>query len=496
MDTDKIFISGDVGSKDLYVHNNSIFTIFFEGYAVNYDDSWILENVEELKNTDVTPLELYKTSWGDEPNSGMYYLTGNKNRSGYSIFNFQINNSTMENLPQLKFAFMRVGGNSNKVTVNLLPAKTEEPEYADEKLNDLSFYLPEEDDIYIEEYGGERSLEIEDGKIFKVILNGKLSDDVTLKSPNSWFFDSESIGEQKDLIELVSTCSRYNNYYSNSEYVFKFKVNKINENTVLPALLFSYKKSEEESSKISATVILTKKGEHSYYFKYYRNLRQRLYTKNNEIVSVALLSDPYIGNIWYLANEEEVKKSDFLELIKLNEEEVAPFVSYGTTPDGSVGSFMYKFRIKENAEGEFILKFNEAKDKSGSEILHAAQLTLEIKGKQLDEILPVIAYEPNRDQVVYVESNTVLTISEYSNSSTGYQWFHVNKDEIEKSEVIDYIGSSFESNCQPDHYGKMPIGCGGTEVFKYHIKEVTDEKQLPQIKLTYARVLEVMIVYN
>jgi len=81
-----------------------------------------------------------------------------------------------------------------------------------------------------------------------------------------------------------------------------------------------------------------------------------------------------------------------------------------------------------------------------------------------------------------VETDSLVEIQLDSNPSTGYSWIFVNKDEINGSKFIEFIGSNYKSKCTSS---PPPPGCGGFEQYSFLIKDAT--KELPKINLVYKR---------
>jgi len=91
---------------ELEIDDNSIFNIRVDGNKTT-GFSWFLENVEELKISNIIePLNL------DEKNGSKDYVVnnGNKKTCGageINIFKFKVNNAREKELPKLKFIYKR-----------------------------------------------------------------------------------------------------------------------------------------------------------------------------------------------------------------------------------------------------------------------------------------------------------------------------------------------------------------------------------------------------
>jgi len=285
-----VLITGNDKIKDLYVRNNSEFYVFLERYPITRY-YWILENVEEIKNSCVEPLGLRESYASDEPSAGSF--RGNTNDGGFDIFTFRINNSTMEELPQLKFLYTYDFNNENTgihAQVNLLADESEETY---DNIQKFTIYDTDRD-----------FHEVEGNSLIEVILSGSLSQDYSLSSGNSWFFENAGTFKSNGLIELIDT-----NYGVNS-YIFIFKLKEVTKKDVLPVLHFSYKESSKSSSvKKTTSINLRQKGETHIIFKEPDlDLKERFNPKNNEILDIEIKGNPSTGYKWYLENAEEVKK--------------------------------------------------------------------------------------------------------------------------------------------------------------------------------------------
>jgi len=334
---------------------------------------------------------------------------------------------------------------------------------------------------------------------FMFLIQGKLakeSYDYKIGTPCTWFFDDEDTKEflDNESIELVSTASRYransfdftadsglleNKFYYSSpvdpqiEFMFIFKLNDINEKVVLPRLFFSCKPSKDSTTDILRTSLAMD------------NVNEKL-IDNNSDNSVAIKPNDVIvikkGADDYLYNKERVEASTDIELIPLNGDQESVIRKGRVELYYNTDETIYKFRIKKTAKEQRLeptLVFMD--DKTG----RTSTLVLynRVKEKTIDDYLPVYHYEDNDEQIAVVEPFSILYVSVSRsaqrvgpNKQPDYSYLD-NIKEIEDSEVIDII------DVDSDGCDGEPGGCIVTKTYKYLIKNVQHEDELPKIKL-------------
>jgi len=478
---------------------NTEFLVELESSA-NTTSTWILENVNEVKEAYVEPLNLVESFYGDEPNTGKYIQAkpNDATAGGIYQFKFKVGNTTLENLPQLKFAYKNDADPNEdelKVKVNLIAGK-------DESLKDeLVFFRDDNDDIELKELGEkfELDLKVNEDAIHTITLFGAFPEKPT--TGNSWYLDNTE-EELNGLVELKNVYSYVDEpYYSidvmYTVYRFFIKMSKFTTKDELPVLRFSYKSTPESTSVESSVIVnLRRKEETVLTFKQEEDLKKKINAYRNETFVVELETNPSTGYKWFLDNVDDVKSSDSIEPLNLIENDELPYLAKSSNSPGvggGMGIYRLRFQFKEGAkEGKLqpTLMFSQARSKSAEAIAKAeldVSLKIERSEKDLkDTSLPVIIFDKSTaegDNVVYVESNTILQFTEESNPSTGCSWVIMNKDEIDRSNYIDYIGSRYTSLCPT---GEPRIaGCGGEETFQYRIWEVKEGDELPEIHMVY-----------
>lgn len=502
-----IIINENEQIKDLYVKSNSKFTI----YLKLIEDSsyyWALDNFEEIiKNSDIEPLNLVSTyddnkdwSYDDEANKGEPILLPDINL-GFYKFEFKINkNSTLENLPQLNFVRKFKLKDSKRdefhTLVNLL---ADHDTFNANK--DIKLYPKKEDNKNIKHI-----LEIDDNKAYCIVLTYEVTSDYN-NLYYSWYLDNIEQINENNLLDIYSNSqielSNDNKIKITDRYTFKINKDKFSEKDLLPVLSFTLKESPDQYFDYfekSITFKLRRKSEGYVSFKY-EDEKKIFFTEKNEVIAVEFSGNPGAGYGWYLKNLDEVKASNVIEPLNIDDEyNSVPFIPEYSIPSSS-GSYIFKFRIKDTVEPgcklQPPLRFIEARSNKNGNLLSDVELSLIVKKERKEEdlnnlSLPVINIEDQYDNTIYVESNHILKITVGDNSSTGYQWIILNEDDIRRSDYIDFIGSNYESHCQPNKYGEFPTGCGGSLTFHYRIWEVTEEDVLPNIKMAYVRPWEVI----
>ena len=453
-----MLINGNDKKVNLYVKQDSQVGIRFTGNSGGYYD-WNFDNIEDLESYDI---EVKK---GYDYNSGVYGVT------------FDIADGTaIEELPTLQFTYKDSVNDKvvKQVQVTLKESTSEEN-------HGYPF-----DDLKIYEDAGERDLYVRNGFI-EVRLYTSVPVDRPLTTGYSWYLDNADMLKNHKIIKFL----RSNSYYrsgSKMECIFEFKVNEIAKEDILPALIFSLKQSSDDSSvKAKSVVNLRVPDEKSVFFSSGNDLKQSLNVNKNETIIVELDGNPSTGYKWYLENADEIRSSEFIEPLNLKKNGDAPAIGKGVAP-GSPAVSKFKFYIKETVESDQklpTLKFIQSRNKSGSDIISTAELSLKVKKERNEEkydpSLPVYNYEENEENILYIESNCIVTVKEESNASTGHQWFIDNLDEIDRSDAIDYIGSGYQSSCG----NNCPPGSGGIATFSYRIWDVTSEDELPHIQMTY-----------
>jgi len=167
---------------------------------------------------------------------------------------------------------------------------------------------------------------------------------------------------------------------------------------------------------------------------------------------------------------------------------------------GCGGDETFSFRIGDIQEGDELPEIHMVYGHSWAietEFYETLDLVLKVKNvkekeeeKEQEEDLsdlPVIIYDKNasEDNVIYVESNTIVQFTEGSNPSTGCSWIIKNQEEIDNSELVKYIGSTYKSHCDYNSGRTGVSGCGGDETFSFRIGDIQEGDELPEIHMVY-----------
>jgi len=180
---------------------------------------------------------------------------------------------------------------------------------------------------------------------------------------------------------------------------------------------------------------------------------------------------------WYLRNEEDIKNSEDIKLIKSE-----------VDTSGQYNKYIFNFSINETASiiTEFpslmFIEANESKD----EIILKNEVIPFIKGKRLEELLPVKDININdliNNEPIEVESNSILNIVITGGGYIPALSTKFDKTEIESSNVIEYIGEFYRENpdlCSCDRLENI-CTCVEDIVSKFLIKSVQSEDVVPKI---------------
>jgi len=266
-----VLFKEDEKVKDLYISSNSKFTIYLVG-SPNSMYYWALENLEEVKNSNIEPLNLVSTykdadefNYDNIPNKGEI-LSLKKPKDdvsesfGFFKFSFQVNNSTLKNLPQLNFVYkfkMDIEeDNEVRAQVNLLANPSGEINKYFSSQNVLEI---DSDDIDEEK---EYTLQIDNNSDYLVKIEDEFTYDNYLIG-SSWHLTEEQLNEAKDLIEVYrgTEIKPYESKYK-IIYSYHIKSNDLPAKELLPILSFTFKESEGDNQfKKSIIVYLRKKGD-------------------------------------------------------------------------------------------------------------------------------------------------------------------------------------------------------------------------------------------
>jgi len=176
---------------------------------------------------------------------------------------------------------------------------------------------------------------------------------------------------------------------------------------------------------------------------------------------------------FYLDNEEEIIASD-LRYLGVSRSKCEDLENETCSNDNTV------FRFTNVEEENPIIRFKYT-SKSEQDF---AYVNLKLKTNDYDENAVII--KPENNTIYDVESNSEIVVQvEGGDSGNGTNWEFENKDEIEKAGWIEYLGSSYASNCGYPKIGapQRSGGCSGTESYKFRIKKVSNSSLIQKIVL-------------
>jgi len=478
-----VLLTGNELNKDLIICDNDDFHVYLEGYPeTGY--SWVLENFDDLKDYGITPEDMNVEA------PSVKLIQSNSTGSVFE-FNFEFTNTTLEELPSLKFLYKNDSNsgegkddNERRAQVNLLMDKDKKKCGRIRKTID-----------YYENNNKEEFLNVESGKLYQIKLKGEQFTDSTLSSGHSWYLEYKDEIKSNGLIEILCENSEIlrekkdENIISIYEYLFEVK--EFSDESVLPVLVFSFKETPE-SKDAKAMKIVNLRDRNEIYIEFEdgeknSNLEKSYNIRRSEVFNVEL--NVHYPFVWYLENIKEILKLGSLELLNLDENGTVPFIPKGILGSSGIpGKYHFKFQFNKNAETGYLkhpLVFTKVRSLTSDAYYDNATLNVFLKKDRneedlYDRSLPVFRGSGGE---IYVESNSILEIPLSSNPSTGYYWYFINENEIDRSEVIDYIGDGYSSSC-------YATGCGGTHTFHFRIWEVSNEDEFPIINLVYKRSFE------
>jgi len=464
-----VLITGDKRNETYFLCEKTYFNVYLEYYPNCY---WIFDNADDFINTGIQSYGYRKT---ESSNFGVNE-DGQINGSVFD-FSFRFTNGTIEELPPLKFLYISEDGKESiHAQVNLIPNKI----CGGIRYNFL-YYDNNDDDEY---------LEINNKEAYSISITGAPFTDNTFSTRYSWYFENYSTLEANGLIEITQYESGIINVNKtvNSQYRYSFKVNEIPKNDALPVLIFNLKDSPE-SKDIKKTKIIHLRAKDEIYFdiKDQMNLKRKsLNVKKNEVINIEFDNTPSADHRWHLENIDEIKKLNSIELLNVDENGEVPFIAKGSINPNTPGKYTFKFHINENSKSgtvEPALKFVQSK--SGGDVTSSTELSLLIKKDRKEEdlndtSLPVVQAN-TEENVIYVESNSILKVAFNYYPAFGSYWDLLNEFEIDRSEAIDLIEKHSDDAC----VGIALPYCFDIVEFLFRIWEVTNEDELPIIKFEY-----------
>ena len=179
-------------NKHLLICENNEFIVDLEEYPET-GHKWILDNVFDLKNYGIEPKNL------EDSNKG--HFVKNLTNGGVTTFKFFFSNTTLEELPSLKFVYRNELNSEEKeeeeicAQVNLLMDKEKK------ECGRLREYISYKNDNV------EETLEVESQNLYHILIDGEILNDKTLSTGHTWYLENKDEVEANGLVELIETFS-------------------------------------------------------------------------------------------------------------------------------------------------------------------------------------------------------------------------------------------------------------------------------------------------
>jgi len=429
--------------------------------------TWILDNIEELEKYDITPKNLFEAKDGRINRGRDVENKENPEAGGDVVFEFSKGNVTLEEYPKLKFIYQNELSENDgaEVIVNIVETPV----------------LHYEDTVKVNE--------IDDHSINTVDLKINNKEDFVLYLTNdmysgyNWYLENASEIEENPNIELLMTLS----YPGSYEYVFRAR--DIPNDAFIPTLIFSEKKyAEDEKETANRIYNVNINLKRDYLIKFdeiqsgIKKQNATLYKNETFVVALNVTSTE---NKWFLENIELLDEN--IEPLILGEEGEGQFFTYENEETDVVGTYKFKFLTKDTIPSEYVtsLKFFEAKNiTEEAAAISMAEISIKIKKDRTEEEINNLPFREIgcaggmfSSPEVTVESNVLLLVHNNNNGSTGEKYRISNLEDIQRSDYIDYVGTTYHDSCP-----KGIVGCGGTSNDIFRIWDVSEGDVLPQIK--------------
>jgi len=147
--------------------------------------------------------------------------------------------------------------------------------------------------------------------------------------------------------------------------------------------------------------------------------------------------------------------------------------------DEDVTIFKFLINKAQEHDSKSLLSFIMQEPDSRKRI----NIFLKPKEENLPNEFTLTPNEFNKELEVEVESNFLLNIELPFDYSTAYRWMLQDDEEIDKSEHIELTSQDYRSACNTIAPGVDPRDCTGYDVFRFRIKDVTNNSQLPKLQM-------------
>ncbi|KAG4104591.1 hypothetical protein H8356DRAFT_1028308 [Neocallimastix lanati (nom. inval.)] len=208
----------------------------------------------------------------------------------------------------------------------------------------------------------------------------------------------------------------------------------------------------------------------------------------NSSFNIILNGNPTTGYSWFLENVDELRASNIIEPINLDEHNGSKnYISDANKNAmcGVGGVFVFKFKAnKANRKEIPKLSFIYKRPWESGDPDFKAVITLKIK--ESNQISNEVILPQNASQgEIKINEGELFSIKLKGNPTTGYSWFLINDEEIANAGIIPLNLGENKSGSYISHNPKGMVGGGGIFDFQFKASKVTNN--LPSIKFTYRR---------
>ncbi|OUM58839.1 hypothetical protein PIROE2DRAFT_64157 [Piromyces sp. E2] len=351
------------GKSSIIVDVNTNFNVELKGNPTT-GYSWYLENVDEIKNSVIEPINL------NEENTGDYIQNQNKRLSGAGgvfLFSFRVKN-IVKDPPTLKFIYKRpweseaitsaevtvtcsassaasaTTTTTTTTTTTAIPEKQNNPHKDDNGDDDNK---NKKRTIVFPSDGGSDEIDVDQGDFFDVCLDGNPT------TGYSWTLENahELTGIQllnEEGGDYIQNQAREGMIGVGGSFLFKFQVMNVEE---LPSeLKFIYQRPWQSKPISTAEVAITRASkdtsvasepsvvENEVTFQQ-NDTKGEIIIKKNSTFTIKIKGNPSTGYAWKLTNEKELAKAGITTIIN------GKYLASSSTLLGSGGIYQFQFTV-------------------------------------------------------------------------------------------------------------------------------------------------------
>lgn len=176
---------------------------------------------------------------------------------------------------------------------------------------------------------------------------------------------------------------------------------------------------------------------------------------------------------WVISNLNEITATGLVEF---------KTIQYRNDCETGCGeTSIFTFEIKNVTDRKLlpILKF-EVRSSSGNSMGNVnVTLNLTKEAPEIPEIpLEEFTYQVNKDTEIVVSSHSLIKIELEMDSTAQYEWLISNANEIDNSGLVEIAGNTYNFCGDKEN-------CVNTATFSFHVKEIEEGDELPEIKFSY-----------